>query len=91
MGSDVQNPHERLIDALRREAKGFDEAAARLQAQAVDDSFPERYHQIMINTSSEDVRALFKQIVDVPKYGEVFRANKVCADWQALAKQVQGK
>ncbi|MEV6242538.1 hypothetical protein [Lentzea sp. NPDC051838] len=23
--------------------------------------------------------------VEIPKYGEVFRANKVCADWQKLA------
>jgi hypothetical protein len=34
---------------------------------------------------------LFKQIVETPKYAEVFRANKVCADWQAVAKQPGGK
>jgi hypothetical protein len=29
MGSDVRNLHERLIQSLRQEAKGFDEASAR--------------------------------------------------------------
>jgi hypothetical protein len=89
MSSDVQNPHERLVKDLRLQAKGFDEAAERLRALAADDKFPERYQQVMATTAdggtSENLRALFKQIVDVPKYTQAFRANKVCADWQALA------
>lgn len=86
MGADTRNPHDRLIQSLRKEAKGFDEASARLRAQAADDKFPERYQQIMVGTgTSENARALFKQIVDVPKYGEAFRANEVCVNWQVLA------
>ncbi|GLY47877.1 hypothetical protein [Lentzea sp. NBRC 102530] len=86
LGSDVQNPHERLVKALRDEAKRFDEAAVRLQAERADAKFPERYEQIMISVASENAQALFKQIVDVPKYGEAFRANQVCLGWQELAR-----
>ncbi|MFC3898945.1 hypothetical protein ACFOWZ_46395 [Lentzea rhizosphaerae] len=94
LSSDVQNPHERLIKALRQSATGFDDASGRLRALAADDVFPERYAQVMATSGGparENATLMFKQIVDVPKYGEVFRANKVCADWQALAKQGQGK
>lgn len=96
MGSDVRNPHERLIQSLRQQAKGFDDASTRLQALAADDKFPERYQQAMVMSgatggSSENVQALFKQIVETPKYAATFRANKVCTDWQALAKQAGGK
>lgn len=94
MRSDVQNPHERLIQALRESATGFDEASGRLRALAADNVFPERYEQVMASSrggARENATIMFKQIVDIPKYGEVFRANKVCADWQAVAKQGQGK
>lgn len=90
MGSDARNPHDRLIKALRTEAGKFDEAAGRLRALAADEKFPERYEQVMATVSDGESTALFKQIVDIPKYGEVFRANKVCADWQALAKELGG-
>jgi hypothetical protein len=91
--SDVSNLHERLVKSLRLDAKGFDEASTRLQAQAADANFPDRYQQIMASSggNGDDSAPLFKQIVDVPKYGEVFRAIKVCADWRALAKQGKGK
>ncbi|KJK49977.1 hypothetical protein UK23_12200 [Lentzea aerocolonigenes] len=86
MSSDVSNPHERLIKSLRDEAKRFDEASTRLAALAADDKFPERYQQVLATSgANESVQMMFKQIVDVPKYKEAFRANKVCADWQKLA------
>lgn len=89
MGSDVRNPHDRLVKSLRLEANGFDEASGRLRALAADDKFPERYEQVMAsrgggNSDSADV--MFKQIATTPKYAEAFRANKVCADWQAMAR-----
>jgi len=87
MSSDVSNPHGRLVEALRRGTKRFDEASTRLRALAADDKFPERYQQVMATSGAdEDVQAMFKQIVAIPKYNEVFRANKVCADWQGLAR-----
>lgn len=89
MGSDVQNPHDRLITSLRRSAKGFEEASGRLRALAADETFPERYQQVMAtsgDTERENAEALFKQILGTPKYAEAFRANEVCANWQALAR-----
>jgi len=92
LGSDVQNPHERLIKALRKEAEGFEEASGRLRALAADDVFPERYEQVMAGSGSrEEVPALFKQIASTPKYAETFRTNKVCVGWQNLSKQAPGK
>lgn len=92
MGSDVRNPHDRLVKSLRLEAKGFDEASGRLQALAADDKFPERYQQVMASRggNSDGADMMFKQIVETPKYTESFRANKVCTDWQGLAKQSGG-
>ncbi|WP_144065613.1 hypothetical protein [Lentzea albidocapillata] len=91
LGSDVRSLHERLVKALRNEAKTFDESSARLRAQAADDKFPERYKQIMVGSSGDSVGTLFKQIVETtPKYTEAFRANKVCTAWQGLAKQSGG-
>ncbi|WP_394614375.1 hypothetical protein JNUCC0626_31360 [Lentzea sp. JNUCC 0626] len=89
LGSDVQNPHERLVKSLRGEAKGFDDAAVRLDALAADEKFPERYEQVMATGfmgEDENVKAFFKQILDVPAYNSAFRANKVCSDWQATAR-----
>ena len=88
MGSDVQNPHERLIRSLRLEAGGFDEAADRLRALAADSKFPERYEQVMASRggNSDGADVMFKQIVETPKYAEAFRTNKVCSDWQGLAR-----
>lgn len=93
MGSDVRNPHERLIKSLRLEANGFDEAAGRLRALAADDKFPERFQQVMASRggNSDGADMMFKQIVEIPKYTEAFRANKVCTDWQVLAKQPEGE
>ncbi|SEP80871.1 hypothetical protein [Lentzea albida] len=91
MGSDVRSLHERLIKELRAEAVSFDDRSARLRAQAADDKFPDRYQQIMLGSGgNERIEALFKQTVETPKYTEAFRANKVCQDWQALAKQGGG-
>lgn len=88
MGSDVRNPHERMIKSLRLDADAFDESAGRLRALTADDKFPERYQQVMAGrrSSGDDVEPLFKQVVETPKYTEAFRASKVCADWQALAR-----
>ncbi|MET9231484.1 hypothetical protein [Lentzea sp. NPDC003310] len=87
LGSDVRSLHERLVSGLRQEAKTFDDSAARLRAQAADDKFPERYQQIMVGSSSDNVQNLFKQILGTaPEYAEAFRANKVCTAWQGLAK-----
>lgn len=89
LGSDVQNPHERLIKAVRERAKGFDDASTRLNALAADDVFPERYEQVMASSGTsagrENADLMFKQIVETPKYTAAFRSNKVCTDWQALA------
>jgi hypothetical protein len=88
MGSDVQNPTERLIKSLRLEAKGWDDVSGRLRALAADESFPERYQQVMASRggNSDSVEVMFKQIAETPRYTEAFRANKVCANWQALAR-----
>ncbi|MGW6934912.1 hypothetical protein ACWGE0_32950 [Lentzea sp. NPDC054927] len=90
LGSDVRNPHERLVKAVRERAKGFEEASTRLSALAADDVFPERYEQVMASSGTgagrENAELMFKQIVETPKYAEAFRANKVCADWQAMAR-----
>ncbi|MFS8099777.1 hypothetical protein LFM09_21865 [Lentzea alba] len=94
MGSDVRNPHERMIKSLRGSAEGFEDAAQRLRALTADDKFPERYEQVMASSQSsarENTALMFKQIVETPKYAEAFRASKVCADWQGLAKQSGGK
>ncbi|MFI6101028.1 hypothetical protein ACIA8G_36240 [Lentzea sp. NPDC051213] len=93
LGSDVQNPHGRLIKSLRLEANGFEEAAGRVRALAADDKFPERFQQVMASRggNSDGADVMFKQIVDIPKYAETFRTNKVCTDWQNLAKQPGGK
>ncbi|MFJ8959837.1 hypothetical protein ACIRG5_10640 [Lentzea sp. NPDC102401] len=91
LGSDVRSLHERLVSALRNEAKTFDDSSARLRAQAADDKFPERYKQIMVGSSGDSVGTLFKQILETtPKYTEAFRANEVCKAWQGLAKQSGG-
>ncbi|MCR3747401.1 hypothetical protein [Lentzea californiensis] len=89
LGSDVQNPHERLVKSLRESAGGFDDASGRLRALAADDVFPERYEQVMASSrggARENAAMMFKQIVEIPKYAETFRTNKVCADWQATAR-----
>ncbi|MET8756452.1 hypothetical protein [Lentzea sp. NPDC004782] len=89
MGSDVRNPHDRLIESLRVSAKGFEEASGRLRTLAADETFPERYRQVMAtsgDTARENAEAMFKQILGTPKYAEAFRETKVCANWQALAK-----
>ncbi|MDT7782730.1 MAG: hypothetical protein QOF58_1149 [Pseudonocardiales bacterium] len=87
MSSDVQNPHDQMIKSLRREADGWDDMAGRVRALAADDKFVERYVEILTNREvrGDSAEAMFKQIVDIPKYKEVFRANQVCADWQKLA------
>lgn len=89
LGSDVQNPHERLVKSLRESADGFDDASGRLRALAADDVFPERYEQVMASSrggARENAAMMFEQIVETPKYAETFRTNKVCADWQATAR-----
>ncbi|MEV6714908.1 hypothetical protein AB0M48_23070 [Lentzea sp. NPDC051208] len=89
LGSDVLNPHERLVKSLRESADGFDDASGRLRALAANDVFPERYEQVMASSrggARENAAMMFKQIVEIPKYAETFRASRVCADWQAMAR-----
>ena len=93
LSSDVQNPHERLIKALRKEAEGYDDVAARLRVLEANDVFPERYQQVMATRGGgrDSAEVMFKQIVDIPKYGEIFRSNEVCVGWQKLSKSAPGK
>lgn len=94
LGADVSNPHERLVKALRQSADGFEDAAGRLRALAADDVFPDRYEQVMATSGGgarENAEIMFRQIAETPRYAEAFRSNKVCADWQALAKQAAGQ
>ncbi len=94
LGSDVQNPHDRLVKALRQAAERYDAAAARLRELAADDKFPERYEQVMageMGSVQEEADALFKQIATTPKYADTFKTNKLCVEMQEVAKRVGGK
>lgn len=94
LGSDVQSLHERLVKQLRKDAEGFDRVSARLLALEANDVFLERYQQVVaveMGNAGEQAKALFTQIVSVPKYNETFRVNKVCADWLNVVKQLPRK